>query len=430
MTVADDGAGISLEDMTNHVLRMGGQGSDRGRLNEHGWGLKNSLCVLTGNKDFSIVTRDQVAQENDLVYLVKGPFRLGMKLEQGTEVSWAEGIFKCRGRTGTRVRALTTMHYFRTLYPSAARFDSLIERLIEHLGVIYRGYLINSRNEIWLRWRDVTRGSASWTDEKVVPIDIPFNRSSEEKIEIDVVGTRYSAVYKWGELDYGAIKDGSRGRPFPLKIYYQANLRSQGIDVAVRGRVILPHALEHLWPDLNRHNDFNKFTGELRLDDPIFATVNNKTQLDPNSPAWESLLERFNTTKHYKPERSSITYAEEEIRRELLAKLPNVVSGSVALENFPTWPGLGVKIDILHRIGDDHEEIYELKAGTAHPADVYQLIMYWDGRVEEGVRPKLGRLVAGEGGQAVLQLIEYWNGRRDKGGQPYVVEFKRVDELM
>ena len=56
--------------------------------------------------------------------------------------------------------------------------------------------------------------------------------------------------------------------------------------------------------------------------------------------------------------------------------------------------------------------------------------MYWDGRVEEGVRPKLGRLVAHEASQAATQLIDYWNNRKDKEGQRYKLEFKKVNELL
>src|SRR3954470_13033142 len=46
--VADSGIGISLEDITSKVFNLGGQGATHGQLNEHGFGLKNALALLTG----------------------------------------------------------------------------------------------------------------------------------------------------------------------------------------------------------------------------------------------------------------------------------------------------------------------------------------------------------------------------------------------
>jgi len=429
--VADDGLGISLDDIQNRILRIGGRGSHMGKLNEHGFGLKNSLCVLTGNqKEFALVTRDSQAVQNDLIYLIKGPFRGGMQVIAGTDQDWREDVFKCRTETGTRVFAKTTIHYFRTMYPSAIRFDSLMERLFEHLGVLYRDYLINARNEIWLRWRDVTNGPKRWNDDKVVAIEIPYLQAQQENLVIDFDGKKYKAFYKWGEIDNSVIGDSSRGRPYPLKIYYQKNQRTQGIDINIRGRVILPHVLEYLWPDLNRHNDINPFIGELRINDPAFSTVNNKTELDPNNSIWERLLERLQHDKYKPPRTGTASYTEKEIRKKLLQKLRSIVSGSSVQDDFPTWPGLGVKIDILHRISRGEEDIYELKAGIARPIDVYQLVMYWDGRVEEGVRPRLGKLVARDANQHILNLITYWNSRKDKGGVNYKLEFKKTEDLL
>ncbi len=429
--VADTGIGVSLNDITEKILRIGGRGSHKGKLNEHGFGLKNSLCVLTGNKRlFSIVTVDTEASTNNLIYRVNGPFRRDMNVELGDEKDWSENILMCNFKTGTRIIANTTLHYFKTLYPSAYRLDTLIERLIEHLGVLYRSYLIDQRNEIWIRWRDVTEGATGWNDEKVIAIQIPFKRAEEEYFSIEYNGKEYKAHYKWGELDDSVIQDGSKGKPYPLKIYYQKNTRSQGVDINIRGRVILPHTLEYLWPDLNRHNDFNPFIGELKIDAPEFSTVNNKTQLDPNNPIWEKLWETLQHDKYKPPRIGSASYTERELQKKFKEKLPAIVSGSSVQEDFPTWPGLGVKIDLLHHFADDKEEIYELKSGTARPIDVYQLVMYWDGRVKDGVRPRLGRLVCKEANDHILNLINYWNSRKDAGGSNYNLEFRKIDELV
>jgi len=62
--VADHGTGMSLDDITNRIFNPGGQGSHKGDLNEHGFGLKNALALLTGGNstNFTLLTRSQDAQ--------------------------------------------------------------------------------------------------------------------------------------------------------------------------------------------------------------------------------------------------------------------------------------------------------------------------------------------------------------------------------
>ena len=430
--VADNGCGISFDDLQQQIMRIGGKGSRSGPLNEHGFGLKNSLCVLTQNKlPFHILTRDQQTARQDLYLKVSGPFSLSMLIVRGTESEWAHDLIRCTEETGTRVSAKTSMHYFRSLFRGRASFETLILRLLEHLGVMYRGYLQGTRSEILLRWRDISEGIVPWTDWTVQPIPIPFERASEEWLEVDYEGKTHRVFYKWGTLDPGQVEDSSQGRPYPLRVYYQSNTQTQGVDVQVRGRVILPHQITYLWYDRAPHPETNHFVGELIMDDPIFSTVNNKVELDPNNPVWERVWERLQDNK-YRPAFTvkGVSLTEAEIRRSLLEKLKNVVPESRTQGNVPTWPAVGVEIDLVHTMPNKDEHVYELKTGTAQPIHVYQLIMYWDARVEDGVRPKLGRLIAKEGNPHVDRLIEYWNQRKDKGSERYHIEFKRVVELM
>ncbi len=310
-------------------------------------------------------------------------------------------------------------------------FSTLNLRLTEHLGVMYRGYLDKARSIILLRWRDVTNGITSWTDWEIEPIPVPFLDAREKWLEVDYNGQIHKAQYKWGTLDDGQVQDGARGIAYPLRVYYQGNTTTQGVDIRVRGRVILPHQVTYLWPDRVPHGDMNNFVGELIIDDPVFSTVNNKVELDPNNPVWEAVSELLQD-KEYAPTETirTISRNEAEIRKRLQEKLRNFVSGSETQQEVPTWEAVGVLIDIIHTMPNKDENIYELKAGTAKPIDVYQLVMYWDARVEAGVRPKLGCLVAKEGSERVNNLIKYWNQRKDKGGERYNIEFKKIENLL
>ena len=62
LRISDQGSGMTVEDMTTRALKLGGRPNSDSRLNEHGWGMKNALCALTGNiNGFLIQTRDDQA---------------------------------------------------------------------------------------------------------------------------------------------------------------------------------------------------------------------------------------------------------------------------------------------------------------------------------------------------------------------------------
>jgi len=427
IVVADNGSGISLSDLKSRVMRLGGRGERLGRLNEHGYGLKNSLCRLTENKlPWEILTRDSTA---DTWYSIPGPFRSGMVANLDSGGKWDRDILKAHGQTGTRVFVETNFEYFRTMYKRLDRFEPLIERLLEHLGVIYRGYLLDRRNTLWLRWR--ANPQDTWREDPVQPIGIPYGASQTEDIKVIVGGEEATVQYTWGWIDEEK-RDRMTGRPYPLKIYYQVAQRTQGVDIRLRGRVVSPHVLTEIWSDIERHPRLNKFAGEIVIESEKFASVNNKTALDEQNPFWQSLREKLQESKFTPPEFREIRRQDEETIKDMLRKqLPHLVSGSKVDLDFVTWAGMGVKIDLLHTLASGEQHVYEVMARELTPQDVYQLVMYWDGRVKDGVPPKVGRLVGvSEAPTSVKEMIGYWNTRRDANGSPYRFELKTSRELL
>lgn len=436
--VADQGIGISLQDLREKILAPGGKGSNLGPLNEHGFGLKNALCVLTCNElPFRIQTRDNNAIAKNQCYLVKGPFRRAMQVELDDLANWNMNLIHVTGDGGTRVFAVTTYHFFNTLYKRATTFSTLIVRLIEHLGVMYRGFLGNTSNKLWLRWQDqgedgeTPNSSAPWEEHRINAISIPYDAGGKKTINLQVShnGINALAKYEFGLIDKEKTNDDSLGVPYPLRIYYKGNIPTQGLDVRFRNRVIAHSLLPEIWHDMARHNDYNKFIGELILDEK-FRSVNNKTNIDPHNPFWEKLLAKMNENEfEYKPQRITRTQTEETIKSKLKTHLEGLVTGSKATLDHPVWGGAGIKADIVHIKPDSTVDVYEVKAGTASPQDVYQLLMYWDGLVEDGKTVKLGRLVAKSIPPSVETLITYLNTRRDVRSQPYSFETKTVAGL-
>jgi len=437
--VADEGIGMTVDEITEHIFSLGGKGRSEGPLNEHGFGLKNALCVLTiGNKlPWIIQTRDDEAVRNGLVYVVKGPFSSKMKLELGDIESWNEGLAHVARDRGTRVYAETTFEFFNTLYHRARTFETLVERFIEHLGVMYRGFLKNPHNKLWLRWRNLgddennPNYDVDWEEFRIKPIEIPYDAGGSQTTEIEISGPegKAKAIYIRGNLDVEKVKDATQGRPYPLKIYYQGNIPTQGIDIVVRGRVLKTGQLPEIWSDIPRHNNFNRFVGELILNDPKFRTVNNKISLDPHNPYWIELLEKLDN-EEFKPQRITGAKIERDLAKRLKIMLEGHYTGSNVQRDRPIWGGAGVKVDIYHELKNGEIHIYELKAGTAAPIDAYQLLMYWDGIVkDEGKSPKVGRLVAKEIPSTVRNIINEINKRKDSLGNNYSLECKTIEEL-
>jgi len=429
--VADNCSGISLKDLKQRVLKVGSRGSNPGPMNEHGWGLKNSLCVLTGNSpEFYVITRDLEAKKKNQYYIVKGPFSNSMQVDLAKEMLWSKNLSICISDMGTRVFAITSYHYFNSVYPASHIFTSLVPRLIEHLGVIYRGYLEDQKNSIWVRYREKKGKIGEWQEPiKVQPILIKdlLEESKRDKISIEYSGKKYTMEYEYGTLDKNLKDDASRGPPFPLKIYYKGNQKTQGIDIRVRGKVILPHQLEYIWPDLTRHNSLNTFIGELRIESPDFHTVNNKTEIDPQNPLWEALREKLDDLR---PRRSGRALTEEGKRRTIAKVLKTVYPSSTVRENYPTWEGAGVLIDIHLIDNTKNIMIYEVKSNKAFPLDVYQLVMYWDGKVKAGERPSYGFLIAEDAPTSVKNMIKYWNSRKDAEDKNYKLEFKKISDII
>lgn len=431
VTVSDNAEGMSIDDLREHVLRLGGKGDSPGKLNEHGFGLKNALCVLTENeRDFKIITRDDEANNENITYKVEGPFRQDMKAKKASESEWKKNVSKSSSDTGTRVHAVTTYNKFNSLYPAGSRFDTLIERLLEHLGVIYRGYLEDFENQIFVKYRDITDEETEWQDEqRVQPIRMEdiLKESNKKQIEFRHGGEDYEVEYIHGEVDEEITEDASNGPAYPLKIYYKGNQSTQGVDVRVRGKVLLPHRLKEIWPDMTRHETLNYFVGELRLESEEFRTVNNKTGMDKQNALWQRLVSEM---EEHKPERNSYTMEEDSINQEIKETLENTHPDSEVDDHHSTWEGAGVQIDIVLTRDSGDKIIYELKNREARPLDVYQLLMYWDGKVKAGVTPSYGILIARGASNAVENMMKYINDQTDANGDNYDLRFKEIGDIL
>jgi hypothetical protein len=66
--------------------------------------------------------------------------------------------------------------------------------------------------------------------------------------------------------------------------------------------------------------------------------------------------------------------------------------------------------------------VYEAKKDVADVQALYQVLMYWDGLVEDAVTPAKGILIAADFSEGVDNIISKLNQRVDAAGNPYCFE--------
>lgn len=431
--VADHGVGMSFEDITSRIFNPGGQGSQPGNLNEHGFGLKNALALLTGGNstNFTLLTRTQDADlDPDRFYSVSGPLSTDMVVrDDATREDWSDGLHHLGpAPTGTKISVIVQSRYFKSVFRRGnPGFDKLVERLGEHIGVMHR-YFLTAGNQVRVAYR---RSGQEWTHHSVRSILVPIEGEAKTKTKtIQFGGVPQEFIYTRGVLDYN-VKDPEaeqeRGWPYPLRIYYQGSNARCGVDIVVRDRVIKSGVFEEIWPEIGKTVDFNKFVGEVKVGES-FRTTNNKTGLDPHGENWEQLLKELGE-EEFRPEKTTRSQSEESLRDSLVTILEGTFTGKSCIKNRSVWAG-GCQIDIFIEAAADNIRIYELKVTEGRVLYLYQLLMGWDGLVKENVNPTTGILVCSAFSAILSEAVAAANLRVDAAGNHYNIELKTISELL
>ena len=69
--------------------------------------------------------------------------------------------------------------------------------------------------------------------------------------------------------------------------------------------------------------------------------------------------------------------------------------------------------------------LYELKITPAKILDLYQLVAYWDGLVNDGKVPDKGLLVCESFPSVVTNAVSKINSQTDPNGNSYIIETKK-----
>lgn len=393
--VCDKGCGMGPDDL-EQALQLGAQPTSNSRLNEHGFGLKNALATLSGgNGKWTIWSKKRGGKK---IVHVEGPFRYIMDVNEDAEFP-TDSFLTQKYSTIVKVNVKKEFARRGQGRGAASKLTAFRSCLVEHLGVSYRGFLqLNSEQETSAK---ITVSDG--TDIQLVqPIEVPLITSRTESFKIELGGTEYTLIYRYGTLDkekeYPFLNDKK------LKFYYQGDLQTQGIDIRLGNRVIATRLLGEIWKTkkddspLIRHNSYNDFVGELTIPETlrgVLSTVNNKTNFDDGDPDWKEIFESLN---RFPPIEGIREATESDIKKKWLQRLKSSDPEDEITDEHSVWL-TGTRIDVFRTRADGKIIIYEIKTRKGEPLHLYQLKMYWDGLLMENIQPQ----------EAVLIVKDYDN---------------------
>lgn len=406
VTLEDTGTGISDFEA---ALRLGDKDLADSPRNEHGFGLKHALAAANpGNDDWKICTRTQEDYDQGVFRVVSDPYRFDLDEELEPQAPWPGNY----NTSGTYIEFVCSRSFFDTIQegiPGKAKFRRCLDYLREELGYVYAG-VIDRGVSIRLMSEDYNK-----TVEVVRPDWEGFYDPKPDTTEIDLGGGTIELSYKFGEVtESDHVK------------YYQRNLSTSGVELRINGRLMMSNLFKEIW-NKEPHPQYNHFLAiiDLRAEDieKLPRTRTSKNGIRSGDEKLETLFDWIRKVHSSPKAKLTTSIRESQLIRELAdmkeTHIPDPknierekeVYEADDLDNPP-------KMD-LHVFDGSDSYIYEAKKGKGKIQDVYQLVMYWDGAVRDGIQPKQGILLAPDFSKGVEPVVELFNRRKDEHDEYY-----------
>jgi hypothetical protein len=412
--VVDNSMGMSFE-ILSEAIQVGVTPETTNRLNEHGFGLKNALATLTqgGNGKWKVYSKNR---HTGKISSVESPYANPVIMDNDDsfpQIPYAIDVIS------TIVEVEIKVKYIQGVQEKGRpTYDLLKLRkwLLEHLGVIYRAYLLPDSNNNYNIDGEIFV-SINTDVAQVKPIEIPLGLTHHKSFDIEIGGTVYPIIYNYGTID--ADKAAAiRIVDEPLKSYYTQGISSQGIDIRIGKRVIASKVLEAIW-NVTPHNHYNDVAGELIIPDTVprgkLKTVTTKTDFKNDDSDWRNIFEQI--AEKYPLLKNQKKQTEDALKKELISQLKRFANEEdIITSEKEIWP-MGVRIDVYWKKKVNNEIIiYEVKTDSATALNLFQLKMYWEGLVEKGEHPSEAKLVSLSYNDKLEEMVKILNTMTPKDG--------------
>lgn len=408
--VEDMGGGIG--DLTP-AMRLGDKSIRQTPLNEHGFGLKHALASANpSNDEWVIYTRTKDDFAKGIYRRLSAPydFHMDTQLVQASATGWP-GIYN---GTGTLVQFSCSRSLFDTIQrgiKGQAGFQRCLDYLVEELGYVYAGIIEKGQATI-----TVAAPMAGYNKivEVVKPAWVDYYPPGSGTEEIDLGGGRIKVEYQFGEM-----------RESEYVKHYKRNQSTSGAEIRINGRVVMSNLFKDIWRR-ESHPSYNHFLVILNLASEsagaLPKTRTTKNGIRGGDPKLEELFGWIRKTHPSPPQHLAGAQSEKELVEKVAEyKEKHIRSKSKHIEpEFEVFKTLGSAVSVDLYVFDGKDVVlYEAKKDTADMQNVYQLLMYWDGAVEDGINPAEGILLASDFSPGVDTVLEMLNSRTDRRGCKY-----------
>ena len=437
--IEDTGTGIKDLDV---AFTLGCKKGAESPLNEHGFGLKHALASADpSNKCWSICTRTAKDIKEGVFKKIEAPYSFDDFCAETVDNAQWPGAYS---GTGTIVRFECIYDMYKTLARGikggVTDFEKIAALLYEELGFVYAGIISNAKASIMLKVVSLN-GPAEGSFHPVGAITPDFEQwigpgKGNEKVdlgngEVNIQFQFGISVAKDDNYDYEFVNTKTRR-------YYKNTMTSSGVEIRINGRVLCNNLFKEIW-GIEKHNSFNSFLVILDLNtsasEALPKTRTSKNGLREGDPKLERLFEWLKSYISDPPK--NMKYATHEtdffqtLCNQMNALLPDP---KLIVTEKPVFVNTGnnkdtVRIDLYKKF-QNTITIYEGKKDQTTSKDVYQLRMYWDGLVYDGIKPDEGILVADDHPDSVLNMIQHVNLMKDANGNNYNFSAKKWSELI
>lgn len=407
--IEDTGSGIADFDP---VLRIGDRSLRQSPLNEHGFGLKHALASADiANQNWKIYSRTIADCGRGEYKVVNAPYDYDMKpsMVKITEKPWPG-----RGTgSGTIVCFTCTENLFNTLQKGirgAAGFSRCIDYLIEDIGFIYSGVI--DKGEVVII---VITSAAQKTVAAVKPEWAGYYPPGQGTIRFDLGGGDINIEYEFGEMKESTTN----------VRHYKRNLVTSGVEIRINGRLLMNNIFKEIW-GVENHPSYNHFLAKVNL---VSSERNRLPKTRTSKNGIRSGDDKLNVLYHWIRNTHAKVHKEiagavreKELVDELEQnKIANIRSATKSIvREFEVFTRVGSPVPVDLYVYDGNEVLlFEAKKDMADVQNIYQLMMYWDGAVDDGITPSEGILVATSFSPGVDAVLEVINQKTDQNGNQY-----------
>lgn len=433
--IEDTGSGI-LD--INSAFTLGDKSSQQSPLNEHGFGLKHALASANPSNDgWHVYTRTRDLVDAGRVRQIHAPFKLEDFTSQLKDFSFAtfpSGLENTG--TGTIVEFITSIEMYRSLGKYGVKDPwSIALYLKEDLGFIYSGIIRDSIAEIQIIINEadklIVNAVEPWREKTIHPGE------AIEIVDLGVLagGDETGAVKL--EYHFNVIKNREATNDLEKILYYQANMKSSGVEIRLNGRMIKNNLLSEIWENVDQHNRFNNFLVRINLiSDRQDSLPSTRTSKNGFRQGDIKLLGLYNWIRKHCPTPYENKNNRDEVHlfqdlKSLKLKQADFIDGALTVEtNYKLlkYSAENIKVD-MYMAYNDKTVIFKGKKGSSSALDLYQLKLYWDVCIIDGIIPTQAILLAVEHNSTIKDLVAMNNSLKDALGNPYKFTLKKwLDE--